>query len=61
VTAGAVLRAIDRTKYDVLPIGITLDGRWADAWASDARRHATTPPGRPARGPHGLPGSKGPS
>ncbi|NYV77115.1 D-alanine--D-alanine ligase family protein [Streptomyces sp. UH6] len=29
VTAGAVLRAIDRTKYDVLPIGITREGRWA--------------------------------
>ncbi|MFE5617115.1 D-alanine--D-alanine ligase family protein [Streptomyces sp. NPDC056470] len=29
VTAGAVLKAIDRTKYDVLPIGITTDGRWA--------------------------------
>ncbi|MDT9692725.1 D-alanine--D-alanine ligase family protein [Streptomyces sp. P9(2023)] len=29
VTAGAVLNAIDRTKYDVLPIGITTDGRWA--------------------------------
>ncbi|MFD9870795.1 D-alanine--D-alanine ligase family protein [Streptomyces niveus] len=29
VTAGAVLRSIDRTKYDVLPIGITADGRWA--------------------------------
>lgn len=29
VTAGAVLRAIDRTKYDVLPIGITTQGRWA--------------------------------
>jgi D-alanine-D-alanine ligase len=29
VTAGAVLRAIDRAKYDVLPIGITVDGRWA--------------------------------
>ncbi|AJE82053.1 D-alanyl-alanine synthetase A [Streptomyces albus] len=29
VTAGAILRAIDRTKYDVLPIGITRDGRWA--------------------------------
>ncbi|MFI1963634.1 D-alanine--D-alanine ligase family protein [Streptomyces pathocidini] len=29
VTAGAVLSAIDRTKYDVLPIGITADGRWA--------------------------------
>ncbi|MFI6767155.1 D-alanine--D-alanine ligase family protein [Streptomyces sp. NPDC050355] len=29
LTAGAVLRAIDREKYDVLPIGITTDGRWA--------------------------------
>ena len=29
VTAGAVMKAIDRTKYDVLPIGITTDGRWA--------------------------------
>src|SRR5690606_29785941 len=29
VTAGAVLRAIDRSKYEVLPIGITQDGRWA--------------------------------
>ncbi|ORT56252.1 D-alanine--D-alanine ligase family protein [Streptomyces sp. CB03238] len=29
VTAGAVLRAIDRDTYDVLPIGITTDGRWA--------------------------------
>ncbi|MFE9921762.1 D-alanine--D-alanine ligase family protein [Streptomyces sp. NPDC005774] len=29
VTAGAVLKAIDRAKYDVLPIGITRDGRWA--------------------------------
>ncbi|MGW0603727.1 D-alanine--D-alanine ligase family protein [Streptomyces sp. NPDC002644] len=29
VTAGAVLRAIDRTKYDVLPVGITREGRWA--------------------------------
>ncbi|MDX3586514.1 D-alanine--D-alanine ligase family protein [Streptomyces europaeiscabiei] len=28
VTAGAVLRAIDRTKYDVLPIGISREGRW---------------------------------
>lgn len=28
VTAGAVLRSIDRTKYDVLPIGITREGRW---------------------------------
>ncbi|MET9257232.1 D-alanine--D-alanine ligase family protein [Streptomyces sp. NPDC003717] len=28
VTAGAVLGAIDRTKYEVLPIGITREGRW---------------------------------
>ncbi|MER6303432.1 D-alanine--D-alanine ligase family protein [Kitasatospora sp. NPDC001539] len=28
-TAGSVLRAIDRAKYDVLPIGITHEGRWA--------------------------------
>ncbi|MBB1245228.1 D-alanine--D-alanine ligase [Streptomyces durbertensis] len=37
VTAGAVLRAIDRTKYDVLPIGITTDGRWVQA-VDDAER-----------------------
>jgi D-alanine-D-alanine ligase len=29
VTAGAVLGAIDRDRYEVLPIGITADGRWA--------------------------------
>ena len=39
VTAGAVLRAIDRTKYDVLPIGITQDGRWA-LTADDPERMA---------------------
>lgn len=44
VTAGAVLRAIDREKYDVLPIGITGDGRWAltadepDRMAIDGRK-----------------------
>jgi D-alanine-D-alanine ligase len=27
-TAGGVLSAIDRTKYDVLPIGVTQDGRF---------------------------------
>ncbi|MEU6852752.1 D-alanine--D-alanine ligase family protein [Actinacidiphila alni] len=29
VTAASVLSAIDRDKYDVLPIGITTEGRWA--------------------------------
>jgi D-alanine-D-alanine ligase len=28
VTAGSVLGAIDREKYDVVPIGIAPDGRW---------------------------------
>ncbi|QBR94041.1 D-alanine--D-alanine ligase family protein [Nocardioides euryhalodurans] len=28
VTAGSVLRAIDRDQYDVVPIGIATDGRW---------------------------------
>jgi len=28
VTAGSVLKAIDRSKYDVVPIGIATDGRW---------------------------------
>ncbi|GAA2729082.1 D-alanine--D-alanine ligase family protein [Cellulomonas aerilata] len=38
-TAGGVLRAIDRTKYDVVPVGITRSGRWVlvdddpDAWS----------------------------
>ncbi|MEV7179521.1 D-alanine--D-alanine ligase family protein [Kitasatospora sp. NPDC093679] len=29
VTAGSVLKSIDRSKYEVLPIGITHEGRWA--------------------------------
>lgn len=37
VTAGAVLAAIDRDKYEVLPIGITTDGRWALAADDPAR------------------------
>src|SRR5688572_5262440 len=28
VTAGSVLEAIDRTAYEVVPIGIATDGRW---------------------------------
>jgi D-alanine-D-alanine ligase len=37
VTAAGVLRAIDRTVYDVVPIGITPAGRWV--LASDDPRH----------------------
>ena len=28
VSAGSVLRAIDRDRYDVVPVGITPEGRW---------------------------------
>jgi D-alanine-D-alanine ligase len=28
VTAGSVLAALDRDRYDVVPIGITMNGRW---------------------------------
>src|SRR3954466_13988240 len=41
VTAASVLRAIDRSKYDVLPIGITTDGRWA-LTSDDPDRSAIT-------------------
>ncbi|MBQ1120395.1 D-alanine--D-alanine ligase family protein [Streptomyces sp. B15] len=37
LTAGAVLGAIDRDKYEVLPIGITAEGRWALAADDPAR------------------------
>lgn len=37
VTAGGVLAAIDRTRYDVIPIGVTRDGRYV--LASDDPEH----------------------
>jgi D-alanine-D-alanine ligase len=39
VTAGSVLRALDPDRYDVVPIGITAEGRWvlADASALEMR------------------------
>jgi len=37
VTAAGVLAAIDRERYDVVPVGITTDGRWVLA-QDDPRR-----------------------
>src|SRR5579863_9483011 len=31
LSAASVLKAIDRTKFDVVPIGITKDGHWLSA------------------------------
>jgi len=39
VTAGSVLAALDRDRYDVVPVGITSDGRWVIA-ADDPGRLA---------------------
>ncbi|SNS51827.1 D-alanine--D-alanine ligase [Micrococcales bacterium KH10] len=33
-TAAGVLRAIDQSKYEVIPVGITRDGRWVEASAN---------------------------
>jgi D-alanine-D-alanine ligase len=41
VTAAGVLRAIDRTVYDVVPIGITPTGRWVLASDDPARWELT--------------------
>lgn len=41
VTAGSVLAAIDRDRYDVVPIGIATDGRWV-LEADDSSRLAIT-------------------
>src|SRR5271166_1673171 len=47
LSAASVLKAIDKSKYDVVPIGITKEGRWVTAAhaerllkarASDAQR-----------------------
>jgi D-alanine-D-alanine ligase len=36
LSAASVLNAIDRTKYEVVPIGITKDGRWLTAGAAQS-------------------------
>jgi D-alanine-D-alanine ligase len=41
VTAGSVLAALDRTRYDVVPIGISTEGRWVLA-ADEPERLAIT-------------------
>jgi D-alanine-D-alanine ligase len=43
VTAGSVLSAIDPERYDVVPIGITRDGRWV-LEAHDPERFRVTGP-----------------
>ena len=37
ISAGSVLKAIDQTKYEVVPIGITRAGKWVLETADSAR------------------------
>ena len=53
VSAGSVLAALDRDRYDVLPIGITPDGRWVLA-ADDPQRLAIRDRDLPAVDPTGA-------
>src|ERR671928_2257006 len=41
MTAASVLRALDRTTYDVVPIGITITGRWVLAADEPSRWELT--------------------
>jgi len=47
LSAASVFEAIDKAKYEVVPIGITKDGHWLTA--SDAERLLTGKPAEPAR------------
>jgi D-alanine-D-alanine ligase len=42
VTAGSVMDAIDRDKYDVVPVGIALDGRWVLESSDTSRLQLTS-------------------
>src|SRR6201982_4111268 len=39
LSAASVVNAIDKNKYEVVPIGITKDGRWLTAGEAEALLH----------------------
>lgn len=41
ISAGSILKAIDQTKYEVIPIGITHEGRWVLESSDSARLSVT--------------------
>ncbi|MFZ2501084.1 MAG: D-alanine--D-alanine ligase family protein [Nocardioides sp.] len=53
VTAGSVLQAIDRERYDVVPIGIATDGRWVLESGDADRLRITGPDALPSVDPDG--------
>ncbi len=61
LSAASILQAIDRTKFDVVPIGITKEGRWlAAADAHKLLESGATATSRPLRAgdPETTPGAK---
>src|ERR1700704_3809124 len=44
LSAASVLKAIDKTKYEVVPIGITKDGRWLTADHAERLLHGDAEP-----------------
>src|SRR5215471_6011444 len=47
LSAASILKAIDKKKYDVVPIGITKQGRWVTAHDAQALLSGTYPPENP--------------
>ena len=56
-SAGLVLSAIDRDRYDVLPVGIATDGRWV-LTSGDPARLALSSSSAPSVEAVALPGSE---
>ena len=57
VSAGSVLRHLDRERFDVVPVGITRDGGWVlgpttpSGWRSPTARCPEDPAAPPSRCP----------
>ncbi|MBS1822583.1 MAG: D-alanine--D-alanine ligase [Acidobacteria bacterium] len=47
LSAASILKAIDRTKYDVVPIGITREGRWVTSHDAQALLAGKSAPENP--------------
>jgi D-alanine-D-alanine ligase len=61
LSAASILKAIDRNKFDVVPIGITKDGRWlgaGDAHSLLEGQSGATPRRLRAGDPEATPGAK---
>src|SRR5580658_3326155 len=60
LSAASILKAIDRSKFDVIPIGITKEGRWLAAGDAQNLLEGAHGAGRPLRAgdPQATPGAR---